>query len=750
MKKFIAIACAVVLAIFAVYYAYYHMGMYIDTDPDAPVTTFMKTDSDTIYMERDGEYEPFEIRGVNMGVGIPGEWATDYAIDKETYLRWFAEIQALGANTVRVYTILQDDFYNAFYEYNTQREAAGEEPLWLIHGVWVNDYVQNSHRDAYDDDFLQTLLEDSRTVVDIVHGEKILSLGRGLGSGSYRHDVSPWLIAYILGVEWEDVTVAYTNETYPERNQYAGTYMYTTADASPFEAMLAQVGDNIIEYESTRYKQQRLIAFSNWPTTDPFLYPAEITNFFMKCGQVDVEHIKTTEAFLSGQFASYHVYSYYPDYLNYVLNPVELELSDSSGSEENLGFSLVEGSSGVPIEEVLTGNETEDYYDQDGRVNTYYAYLKMLNEYHTIPVVISEYGVSTGRGMAQRDTNTGRNQGHMTEQEQGQAIIDCYEDIMAAGSAGSCVFTWQDEWFKRTWNTMANVDLDNTPYWSDYQTNEQYFGLLTFDPGEEVSVCYVDGDASEWTAEDVVLETEQGSLSMKYDEKFLYFYAEGFDPEAGPIYIPIDTTPKTGSTYCENYDLTFARPCDFVIRIDGTENSRVVVQKRYEVLRAMFMHETEDEDAYLDVPDPDTPEFQYIDLMLQTATPLITGQWEASAEVYETGALRYGNANPTSDDFDSLADYMFTDNGVEIRIPWQLLNFSNPSEMMIHDDYYEHYGVENLPIEEMFVGLALGETEEEIPLASFPLEGWGKHVTYHERLKESYYILQDYWAQLDR
>ena len=93
MKKFIAIACAVVLAIFAVYYAYYHMGMYIDTDPDAPVTTFMKTDSDTIYMERDGEYEPFEIRGVNMGVGIPGEWATDYAIDKETYLRWFAEIQ---------------------------------------------------------------------------------------------------------------------------------------------------------------------------------------------------------------------------------------------------------------------------------------------------------------------------------------------------------------------------------------------------------------------------------------------------------------------------------------------------------------------------------------------------------------------------------------------------------------------------------------------------------------------------------
>ena len=749
MKKFILAACAVALLLFAGYYAYYHMGIYIDLNPGAPVTTFMKTDEDTIYMERDGVYEPFEIRGVNMGVGIPGEWATDYAIDEETYLRWFEQIQELGANTIRVYTILHDDFYNAFYEYNTQREAAGEEPLWLIHGVWVNDYTQNSHRDAYDDDFLQTFLEDCRTMIDIVHGQKNLSLGRGLGSGSYRKDVSPWVIAYILGVEWEDVTVAYTNEKYPERNTYQGTYMVTTTDATPFEAMLAQVGDDVIEYESTRYKQQRLIAFSNWPTTDPFLYPVEITNFFMKCAQVDVEHIQTTDAFLSGQFASYHVYPYYPDYLNYVLNPVEIISEDELWTGVN-PESMMLLSNGVPCEEVLTGDEEEDFYDRDGEVNTYYAYLKMLNTYHTMPVVISEYGVSTGRGMAQRDINTGRNQGNMTEQEQGQAVIDCYEDIMDAGSAGSCVFTWQDEWFKRTWNTMANVDLDNTPYWSDYQTNEQYFGLLAFDPGEEESVSYTDGDPSEWTKADILLETDQGRLSMKYDEKFLYFYVQGIDLAEDTLYIPIDTTPKTGSTYCKNYGLTFERPCDFVIRIDGTDNSRIVVQKRYEVMQAMFMQETEDQDPYLDIPDRDTPEFQYIDLMLQTATPLLTGNWESSAEVYETGKLRHGNANPDSEDFDSLADFCYTDHGVEIRIPWQLLNFANPSEMMIHDDYYENYGVEYIHIDEMYVGMATGNaTEYRIPMASLPLEGWGKSVTYHERLKESYYILQEYWAGLD-
>lgn len=743
MKKFIIAATIVILLIFGWNTAYYRFGIYINLDKDTPISTFMKTDADTIYMQKDGVYVPFEIRGVNMGVGIPGEWATDYAIDKETYLRWFAWIQEMGANTIRVYTILHNDFYDAFYEYNQNREAEGKEPLWLICGVWVNDYVQNSHRDAYDDDFRQTLLDDCRTVVDILHGKKTLNLGYGIGSGSYRHDVSPWVIGYILGVEWEDVTVTYTNNKYPQRNSYQGTYMYTTADASPFEAMLCEVGDKIIEYESERYHQQRLIAFSNWPTTDPFDYPGDIARFFMKCAKVDVEHIKTTENFISGFFASYHVYPYYPDYLNYTYLNSDIVYEEDEKKNSYDVYEILDLTN--PITDYLP----ENYLDNRGRVNTYYTYLQVLTNYHTIPVVISEYGVSTGRGMAQRDYNTNRNQGYMSEQEQGQAIIECYEDIRAAGCAGSCVFTWQDEWFKRTWNTMHAVDLENTPYWSDYQTNEQYFGLLAFDPGKTESVCYVDGDIAEWQPEDEVFQNDDLTISLKYDEKFIYFLIkkDNFSPADEVIYLPLDITPKTGSTYCENYGLNFDRACDFLIVIDGQENSRVLVQERYEVLRAMFLHETEDRDAYLEEIDADTPVFKPIYLMLQTATPLLSGNWQATAEVYETGLLTYGNANPKADNFNSLADFIFNGDYIELKLPWQLLNFANPSEMMIHDDYYEHYGVEYINIEEMYVGGAVSaDDKERIRLAAFPLEGWGKDVTYHERLKEAYYILQEYWS----
>ena len=399
---------------------------------------------------------------------------------------------------------------------------------------------------------------------------------------------------------------------------------------------------------------------------------------------------------------------------------------------------------GTPISELL---RQEDFYDGAGAVNTYLAYLRALRRHHTMPVVISEFGVSTGRGMAQRDQNTGRNQGHMSEQEQGQALAECWEDIMTSGCAGGCVFTWQDEWFKRTWNTMHAVNLQRTPYWSDYQTNEQYFGLLSFDPGEEESVCYVDGGLSEWTEEDKLFDTGERALSMKYDERYIYLlaYQKGFANGEKRMFIPIDTTPKTGSTYCKNYGLRFDRAVDFVLAIDGRENSRLVVQERYEVLRAMFYHETHDADAYLDPPDADTPLFKPIELMLQTATPLLTGNWQASSETYETGDLAYGNANPSSPDFNSLADFIFAGDYVELKLPWQLLNFADPSRMTIHDDYYENYGVDYITIDTMYLGLTDGEDEGRAALCPAALKGWGNTVSYHERLKPSYYILQKLW-----
>ena len=106
MKKFIIAVCVLAALCFAAYTAYYRFGINLTVSPDRPVETFTRTDGQTILLERNGVYEPFEIRGVDMGAGIPGHWATDFAVDYDTYLRWFAQIQEMGANTIRVYTRL--------------------------------------------------------------------------------------------------------------------------------------------------------------------------------------------------------------------------------------------------------------------------------------------------------------------------------------------------------------------------------------------------------------------------------------------------------------------------------------------------------------------------------------------------------------------------------------------------------------------------------------------------------------------
>ncbi len=746
MKKYLIAVGIFIVAAFIWNTAYYRLGIYIDLHPDEPVSTFMKTDEKNIYMEKDGEYVPFEIRGVDLEPGIPGEWPSDFAIDKKTYLRWFKQIQDMGANTVRVYTILNDDFYNAFYEYNKYND----KPLYLLQGVWISDYDMFSHMDAFDADIMTTFSDDCRTMIDVIHGKKSLALSYGnKGNGSFRKDVSPWVIGYILGVDWEQYTVTYTNQKNEGRARYSGKYFGTTEDAAPFEAFLAEVGDKAVEYESERYKQQRLVAFANWANTDPFVYPPSVVFARQKVASVDVEHIKpNTENFISGMFASYHVYSYFPDYLNVMRDTSQYsdaEISERLGSTRWATVKYRTSKlKGPRIEDYVSD---ESYIDSYGRYNTYLAYLKALTSYHTMPVVIAEYGLATGRGLSQEGDSVGRTQGYMSEAEQGQGLIDCYSDIMNAGCAGSCLFTWQDEWFKRNWNTMHAVDLDKTPYWSDYQTNEQFFGVLTFDPGKQKSVCYADGDISEWEGDDPVAINNGTELYVKYDEKFIYFLVrgDGLKPGDDTLYIPIDTTPKSGSAYCENYDVSFDKPCDFLMVIHGADDSRVVVNERYEVLKVIYGDTYYGEIPYSDPPARDSSKF--VDIYL----PITMQEYirdrantQPTGKKSDTGRLRLGNANPDSDSYDSLADFAFGENAVEIRIPWQLLNFSNPSEMMIHDDYYEHYGIENLNIDKMSVG-ASADKSAPVSTGEIELEPWYKTVKTHERFKKSYYMLKDFW-----
>ena len=706
LKRFIIGISILVALVFVGLYAVYVRGFYIDFDPQAPVPVFRTQGKELLRQTAQGDWEPLEIRGVDLESNLSGYYAMEFALDYEDYARYLELIGQMGANAVRVFTILDAEFYHAFYDYNTTHD----EPIYLLQGLRVVDSANYGAEDAYQHDFLDLLLENGVAAVDVIHGRRQIVLSDSTGTGFYSWDVSPWVLGYLVGHEWDSGNIAYTNNSTTYSESYEGTYFVTGPEASRFEAAMAMIMDRIISYESEKYGEQRLISFINDPSNDPFEFDDLYAARYLKFNQIDAENILPTEKLLSGYFASYRLQYFCADFLEYL-------------SEEQR----------QKIAPLLVDLDTSDIYN---------GYLDLLSRYHTMPVLAAGYGFSTSRA------EIFEGEAALNEQEQGEALVQVWQDARRCGWSGGFVTNWQDSWERRSWNTAHSVYSEREPTWQDVQTEGQCYGLMEYWLGEGPA-CYVDGDTSEWTEEDVILSTGEGTLSMKYDEKFLYFYVEleEFDPKSDVLYLPVDTTPKTGSTFCENYEISFERPCDFVICIDGEDNSRVVVQERYDVLWAMRAEELERVSPYDEVRDKDSPVFRSIELIVQAAEPSPANQW-VPAVTYETGKLRYGNANPESEEFDSLTDFCYTESGVEIRLPWQLLNFSNPSEMMIHDDYYENYGVESIHIDEMYVGFATEKSAQEgrIPLGKLELTGWGKTVTSHERLKESYYMLKEYWT----
>ena len=659
-----------------------------------------KVEGKDFLIYENGEFVKKFLKGVNIGAGKPGAFPGELAITRDEYLRWFKYITEMNAQVIRVYTTLTPDFYDALELFN----KTSERKLYLLQGIWIKEEDIQELHDAYGDDerILKSLISDGKNLVDILHGNLALAGKPGFAGGMYASDVSEYTIGWVMGIEWYPEFVYGTNTANPDKSDFDGKFLKTEG-ASPFEAFLARAADEIISYETEKYDTQRPLSFSNWPTTDMLEHPNE--PFPDEDSQVvNVEHIKVKENFVPGMFASYHVYPYYPDFMNY-----------------DLKYS-----------------ETEDSYK---------AYLEELLSNHTMPVLIAEFGIPASRAMAHENVTMGMNQGNHTESEQGEMLSKLLGDIYETGCMGGLVFTWQDEWFKRTWNTMDLDDPDARPFWSNPQTNEQQFGIMAFDPGSEKSVSYVDGDVSEWSEMNFVSSASSERIYVKSDEKYLYIMVDtkDFDFESDRLFIPIDMIESQGSSSYEGMDFSMA--ADFVIDINGEDNSRILVDSYYDPFMYLYGKILGLTPLNLDFDVKASGNFSKIMLCLNKQITLPQTKETIPFSAYETGMLRYGNANPDSPDFNSLSDFIERDGKIEIRIPWQLLNVMNPASKMIMDDLHKD-GIKMIPASKTYIGCGIYGKGEIINMGEFSWEGW-EIPTYHERLKPSYYILKEAFEKIE-
>ena len=658
----------------------------------------------TVY---DGEkFNKKFLKGVNIGVGKPGAFPGELAITKEEYLRWFRYIGEMNANTIRVYTIQTPEFYEALLEHNMK----SENTIYLLHGVWINEDDINSKLNAFDPIIKDTTLDEINRLIDVIHGKAEIEEKAGHASGKYTSDISPYLMGLILGIEWDPEFVNNTDKLNVGKSDFKGKYLYTSDNASPFESFLCELGDKAISYETDKYNTQVPISFTNWVTTDLLEHSNE-PDEKEDSEVVNPNNIKANENFKSGIFASYHVYPYYPEALVYQ-------------------------------------KEYREYEDEDGNVNPYKAYLEDLIKEHTMPVLVAEFGVPSSRGITHENIYTGFNQGGLDEKSQGEMDSSMLEDIYNTGYAGGIVFSWQDEWFKRTWNTMDYDIAGRRAYWSNIQTNEQNFGLLAFDPGSEESVCYIDGKIKDWKSRTALIENDKYSTYVNSDEKYVYFMVKGNDSINflnEHLVIPIDTTPNSGSGKYE--DITFSNGVDFIIDINGKDNSTIKVQSYYDVFSYSYGGKYSGVEANKE--GKDSSKFNPIYLCISGPIHLPEDNKDIPLRRKETGNLIYGNGNPEDDDYNSLADFYINENVIEIRIPWQLLNVMDPSSKCVMDDFYKVGGIQPLEIQGINIGTYIYgvDNSSKIDLKRYEWAKW-EIPTYHERLKSSYYILQDAMSKI--
>ncbi|MDF2718470.1 MAG: hypothetical protein K0R28_5395, partial [Paenibacillus sp.] len=125
------------------------------------------------------------------------------------------------------------------------------------------------------------------------------------------------------------------------------------------------------------------------------------------------------------------------------------------------------------------------------------------------------------------------------------------------------------------------------------------------------------------------------------------------------------------------------------------------------------------------------------------------------------GQLKRGTTDPASPDYNSLTMWQAKGNVVEMRIPWMLLGFSDPSSLLAMD-YGEKGGklqtrkvdgIRLVPwITDRSTGQVkgLGDGGDVVDVSKLPKYKWKawNQVQYQERLKKSYAIMQEAFRKI--
>ncbi len=589
--------------------------------------------------------------GTNLGVALPGRYPTEFSATRADYARWLDQMGAAGINTVRAYTILPPEFYQALAEHNFRNS---EQPVYLLQGVWAELPASG---DLFDPDYNRALKQEMRDAVDAVAGRAVRPERPGHAAGVYSADVSAFTLGYLFGREWEPDAVHATDSAHQAVSRYDGVF-FSVPKGSATEVWLAGMLDYLVQYEVLASHVQRPVAFVNWLPLDPLFHETEYTDHWRARESdndlltLDPRALQTRPALRAGYYAAYHVYPYYPDF-------------------------------------VFLDSAYRAFRDARGAPDCYAGYLHDLKRSHAgLPLVVAEFGVPSSRGSSHHSWQ-GMNHGGHDEAEQGAMNLAMLRAILDEGCAGGIVFAWLDEWFKRNWliDDIA-VPADRVRLWHNVQNPEQCFGMVRF--GRELVT--LDGATGDWPGRPLAAARDPGAgiraLWAQADEEYCYLrldLGQAPDWSQQTVALAIDTyEPRLGSRRLDEFGLGCANGVEFLLVLRDTGDAEVLVDSGYSV----FFDPAVGRPAYRTEANGAG---RFVTHRLISNHLRMTAAAE-TIPIYATefGRLTYGRSSDNS-----LADWYARDRVIEVRLPWALLNVTDPSSFQVLQDDPATDGVES-------------------------------------------------------
>lgn len=629
-----------------------------------------------------GKWEPFFMKGMNLSLAFPGYRPGSFIAKTHVYPRYIKMIADMNINTIRIYTLQPPAFYKAFRKYNLENP---DKVLWLLQGVWL-DEVQKEENDYLSSPVTTTQFrEEIKRVVDAIHGNARVLPRPGWAYGVYKADVSRWTVGILLGREMEPYIVDSTNRHHKSKvTSFAGKY-YTLKKGSPIDVWAAQNLEFTTAYEQENYRTQRPVGMSNWATLDPLKHVIEPPWSAEDVTSMDLRDVKTTAANTGGTFISYHLYPYYPNFVN--IDP------DYSQYKDHIG------------------------------PNPYEGYLFALKKhYKNHALLAAEFGLPATMAPV-HTSKSGMNHGMINEFKQATGVKRMIENIYRSGLAGGCIFVWIDEWFKRTWLLDPRQELARLPKWHNMMSAEETFGMVAIEAYLKDQTVTL-GDDKTWkqppllkhTASDALPKTDGSVFAtmqmlkdfrVQYDQAYLYLRigARFLDPDRdGNIdwkhvkyLVGIDTyAPDRGeSKLGPNIPGKLDNRIEFLLEIGGDAQSRptatLKVIPSYDTY-GIWHSLSEPYQVFRSLPSDKgifNPLKWIMEDNLQDGRD--TKKILQERQIFDIGKFRYGHQIPNQPGYDALAHFHanIRTSSISVRIPWNLLNVTDPSSRhVLHNHPY--------------------------------------------------------------